>query len=115
MQRTHRGVALDTVFDENGTRRGIYKIFNCQSKRSDLRKTSTKMTMPRGVQFLAIKQHKYFYAYLVGERFFTMTFNVFTMTFNILTMTFNIFTMTFNIFMMTFKLKFQCQHFTLTW
>ena len=22
MQRTHRGVALDTVFDENGTRRG---------------------------------------------------------------------------------------------
>ena len=23
MQRTHRGVALDTVFDENGTRRGI--------------------------------------------------------------------------------------------
>ena len=24
MQRTHRGVALDTVFDENGTRRGIF-------------------------------------------------------------------------------------------
>ena len=23
MQRTHRGVALDTVFDENGTRRTI--------------------------------------------------------------------------------------------
>ena len=23
MQRTHRGVALDTVFDENGTRHGI--------------------------------------------------------------------------------------------
>ena len=23
MQRTHRGVALDTVFDENGTHRGI--------------------------------------------------------------------------------------------
>ena len=27
MQRTHRGVALDTVFDENGTHRGITKGF----------------------------------------------------------------------------------------
>ena len=27
MQRTHRGVALDTVFDENGTRRGINRGF----------------------------------------------------------------------------------------
>ena len=26
MQRTHRGVALDTVFDENSTRRGIFII-----------------------------------------------------------------------------------------
>ena len=30
MQRTHRGVALDTVFDENGTRCGILlKIETC--------------------------------------------------------------------------------------
>ena len=26
MQRTHRGVALDTVFDKNGTRRGSYAV-----------------------------------------------------------------------------------------
>ena len=30
MQRTHRGVALDTVFDENGTRR-VIQIWDDQS------------------------------------------------------------------------------------
>ena len=28
MQRTHRGVALDTVFDENGTRRGTNVVLH---------------------------------------------------------------------------------------